>query len=305
MPSIPKNKKPASKVPPAPASPPADALSPSSAEAAYQALVPRLAALPRDRLLVVNVEVQTAAVFALGISRLVAEPGMRARFAELAGIAGYDDACTQELAPAAQAAWYARHRLTLANAVRTEARLPVVLVEEATALRARLLKLVDYWLAEDALIAAEIAAIRVGTGHQDLANDLIALASMVERHHASVSLDKKLYRPDDTSRAKALSGEILEQLGATATAEQSEWSAALPRVWTHLLATYEEVRRGARFLFAHEGADERFPSLVAVGRAAATRPAKDAAPAEPAVPGDSSVAPAAPAAPNGSSAAPA
>ena len=51
--------------------------------------------------------------------------------------------------------------------------------------------------------------------------------------------------------------------------------AAQPRVWTHLLGTYDEVQRGGLFLFAHDKADERFPSLVTVGRAAPSpRPAK-------------------------------
>lgn len=83
------------------------------------------------------------------------------------------------------------------------------------------------------------------------------------------------------------------QLAAAATAEQDEWSAIQPRVWTHLSATYAEVQRGAWFLYAHEGAAERFPSLVSVSRPSAARPARPTAPEEPAA-SSSGAAPVAP-----------
>jgi hypothetical protein len=54
------------------------------------------------------------------------------------------------------------------------------------------------------------------------------------------------------------------------TQEQSRWSALQARAWTHLLDVYEEVRRGGRFLFAGDRPDQRFPSLVAVARAASS-----------------------------------
>ncbi len=252
-----------------------NALNPGAAEAAYRTLAKQLAEIPRDQLVTVNVDLQTAAVFAMGVGRLVTDPPVRARFAKLGKTGEYDDGCADALGPAAQAAWYARHRYMLATATRSEARLALSLVEEATALKVRMLRLADYWLSDTPALAAEITAIRAGSGHQDLANDLIALAALLERNHDEVSQDKKLFRKGDTARGKALAGEILEQLGAAASPEESEWAAAQPRVWTHLLGTYEEVQRGGLFLFAHDKADERFPSLVTVGRSpASARPAK-------------------------------
>jgi hypothetical protein len=258
-----------------PVSAPAPAIVPSDAEKAFKALGPRLAAIPRDTLAVVNVDMQLAAVFALGVSRVVTEPAVRARFASLAKGGEYDDACVDDLGPVAQAAWYARHRFVLASATRTEARLSIPLLEEATALRGRMLKLVEYWLSDDGVLGAEIAAIRTGTGHQDLANDLIALGALFERHGKTLAQDRKLYDASNATTANRLAGEILQQLGAAATQEQNEWAAMQPRAWTLLFETYEEVRRGGRFLFADERGEERFPSLIVVGRAPVTRsPAK-------------------------------
>lgn len=72
------------------------------------------------------------------------------------------------------------------------------------------------------------------------------------------------------------------------------WSAMQPRVWTLLLDTYEEVRRGGLFLFAHDRGEERFPPLSALGRSG-PRPAKDSAvtptPPETASPGNAAPVP--------------
>ena len=103
----------------------------SAAEVAYRTLEARLAAIPRDSLSPLNTDLQVVSVFALGVSRFVKEPALRARFARLAKTGEYDDACVEELAPAAQAAWFTRHRLLLANAIRSDARLSAALVDES------------------------------------------------------------------------------------------------------------------------------------------------------------------------------
>jgi hypothetical protein len=239
---------------------------PSEAELAFKAMEPRLAALPRDALAHVNVDLQTVSVFALGIARVLAEPAVRARFARLASTGEYQDASVDDLGTVAQAAWYARHRFLLASALHSDARIAVDLLDEATTQRARMLKVAEYWLSDDPGAMAEIAAIRAGTGYQDLANDLIALGSLFERHAKLISQDKKLYQRSDATTANRLGGRIVEQLGASATQEQTQWSAMQPRVWTLLLETYDEVRRGGLFLFARDRAEERFPPLSAVGR---------------------------------------
>src|SRR5690242_648935 len=82
-------------------------------------------------------------------------------------------------------------------------------------------RLAEYWLSDDVKVAAELAAIRIGTGYQDLANDLVALAALCERHQPVLSQDRKLYQAGDAALAKQLAGQILHRLGDAATAEQS------------------------------------------------------------------------------------
>jgi hypothetical protein len=47
------------------------------------------------------------------------------------------------------------------------------------------------------------------------------------------------------------------------------WAAMVPRAWTLLLATYADVRRAGRFLFAGAADERRFPCLLAVSYAGA------------------------------------
>jgi hypothetical protein len=262
--------------PATPATPPAaPTLDPAWTEAAFHTLAARLAAIPCEQLEPVDIDVQTASVVALGISRCVAEPELRGRFAQLASSCEIDDACVDGLLPAAQAAWYAGHRYLLERATRSEARLPVAVVETAHALRGRLLRLAADWLCDDPVVAAELTTLRAGTGYQDLANDLVAVAVLCDRHRPLLAQDRKLYQAGDIALARQLSTRIAERLGTSATVERNSWVVAQARAWTHLARTYDQVRRGGRLLFAGEEGEARFPSLVTAARARGTLRALD------------------------------
>jgi hypothetical protein len=250
----------------------------STAEQAYRGLESRFQAIPKEKLAVVNVDMQVAAVFALGVSEIVQAPEVRPRFAKLAKALDFDDRHVADLPQIALAAWYARHRFMMMAATRSAVQVPEAIVEEATALRARMLRLLEYWMMDDPAVLAELAAIRQGTGYQDLANDLIALGSLYGRFGETLAQDKKLYQPGDAASAARLAGTILHNLGLAATAEQNEWAAMQPRAWTLLLDTYEEVRRAARFLLGREMGESRFPSLVLASRGSTSRPTKNGEP---------------------------
>jgi hypothetical protein len=92
--------------------------------------------LPKDGLTLVNIDVQVAAITALGVARAIeADKPLRARFAALASVKEFDLAKLEGLANAAVAAWYARHMYLLASATHNEAQLPVSLVTAATSLK--------------------------------------------------------------------------------------------------------------------------------------------------------------------------
>src|SRR5438128_1706240 len=90
-----------------------------SAETAFNKLKPRLAAQAAANLAPVNVDVQVAAAAALGIAETIAAPAIRRRFKNLGKSGEYDISCVDDLATAARAAWYARHKVLLSEGTRS------------------------------------------------------------------------------------------------------------------------------------------------------------------------------------------
>ncbi|HEU4406157.1 MAG TPA: hypothetical protein VFS43_12910 [Polyangiaceae bacterium] len=142
----------------------------ASAEACFERLRPTFEAVAAEQLRQPNLDLQQAAVVALRIDERLREPGDRARIEAMAaagkgGHAVIDLALIDGLADVAIASWYVRSRLLLAGATHSEAQLPVGLAEQATALRARMLKAIEYNLDHLPGLMAELAAVRSGTGY--------------------------------------------------------------------------------------------------------------------------------------------
>lgn len=251
----------------------------AAGQAAFEALEAKLLAIPKAALIPVNVDVQIAATTAAGVARAIGQDrSLRARFAALASVKEFELAKLDGLVDVAHAAWYARHMQLLASATESEAQLPASLVTTATALKARMMRVVEYHLGDHELAGPLVSAIRSGSGHQDLANDLIALARLYADYKGLLAHDKKDYQAADQKLAAATGDKIVELLGGGATQAQRTWTDRQARAWTRLDADYGEVRAAGRFLKRKEDDMEAtFPSLVAASRAAVK-----AAPAAPA-----------------------
>ena len=234
-----------------------------AAKTAFDKLLPRLDELPGDNLLVPN----TAAIAALRVASEMNAPAIRARFESLPK-KEFDLGYLDDLEHAALATWYATTQLLEANASGTEAKLPVDLVNEATDVKARMLRVCDYHFEPDTEIGRQVADIRVGTGYRDLAQDLSRLGKIFRQQEAALAGDKKHYRADDADHAAKLSHSILKELAATRNGEQKLWTERVMRTWTFLSRAYGEVSAAGTWLLRHEGGAERFPSLVAAGRTA-------------------------------------
>jgi hypothetical protein len=275
MPSKPKSphKK---KKPAAPPSKNEDNLSPHSAEKAFHKLRPALDALARSAIRQPNFNLQEGALVSLSVHGLLDKPEVRSVVDILASTGKVDKDLVTGLADMARAAWFVRHKLDLAEAVHSDASLPVKLVGDAVETRRRMLKVLDYHLDEDPAAQRMLASIRAGHGHMDLASDLIALADMYTAHKATLSIDKKGYRAADVGHARKLADDILSTLGGPGTPESRRWRDYQARAFTLLERHHEEAIRLGRFLFWYDGGEDLFPSLFAAVR---SRPAKKAAPA--------------------------
>jgi hypothetical protein len=246
----------------------------AAGERAFAAIEAKLLALPSDRLNAVTVDVQVAAAIALSVANAVAaDKALRARFEALAKANEFDLARLDGLATAALAAWFARHMYLLVSATHTEAQLPGSLVATATALKTRMMRVVDYHLGDHPVAGPLVSAIRAGTGYMDLANDLVALARLYKAYAHLLEHDKKDYQAVDQGLAAQTGDQILTLLGGS-TPEQRKWVGLQARAWTLLSGDYAEVYAAGRYLKRWDvDVESTFPSLIAAARAAGGRSA--------------------------------
>jgi len=260
-----------------------ESLEPKAAEKAFEKFKSRMLGLDPNKLAVQSVDMEKAAVAAAAVGRWVCEKEPRARFASLPK-KHFDQAHADDLDGVALATWHAAITLRSANAGKSEAKLPVSLVQQATALRARMVLLVDYNFGDNPVDRTEIDDIKVGSGYTDLASDLLRLAKLYAKYKDAVKLDPKNYQAGDDSAAGRVAHAIMRELGEAKNQEQKVWSDLVARSWTLLIGVYDEVAAAGSWLYRHEGAAQRFPSLHSAGRATPkrTKGAKDPKEAPPA-----------------------
>lgn len=254
-----------------------------SAEECFQRTKPALDALAASDIRSPTIDVQEAAVIVLGIEGLLREPATKTKIAALVKANLINGALLGGLPDIARAAWFSRYRLLQVSAMHSDAALPISLVNDALTLRRRMLKTLDYNLDEEADDIARLAAIRLGSGHLDLANDLLACADYYRERTSDIEHDRKNYRKTDEPDARKLADKILRLLGAVTTPDQTLWKSNQARAFTLLLTHYEEARRVGRFLSYYEDGDKLFPSLFSAIRSAPS-PRVDKPAAEPTTP---------------------
>lgn len=239
---------------------------PAAGKKALAAIAPAIAALSPDDLAPVKLDVETATYAALGVAGFVTEPRARARFASLPK-KEFDVAHVDGLAPACFATLYAIAEARAAGALQSDVKVAPEIVAEADEIEKRMQTLCEYQLGDDPEIAPELDRLRPGSGHRDLANDLLGYARIYELRRDVVKRDGKHYRPGDAARARELAGAILQALSAAMTPKAREAYDRYARAWTLLFGHYDEVRAAGLWLYRKDPQREaRFPSLFAVGR---------------------------------------
>lgn len=235
----------------------------------------------------VNLAYVTARVIQIGNS--LSEPATLAAFdaltkVPLPGGATYDATPVRLLPTVARALWYARSQYLTADAQSSTVSLPPALVTEATKLRAKMFKVVEYQCVDDDdpedPVAADLASIREvqGPRYLDLATDLSRLA-VYYRNPTWISLleaDTRRFNAKDALRADKLAGDILTALHQSSDVAAT-WLTEIYRGWSELQAFYEVARRGGSFVFWSE-LDEKIPPLGALRPPSTTRKKKPAEP---------------------------
>lgn len=252
-----------------------ESIEPQAASKAFAAIRPRLLDVPNERVEPARADVIKAAVVAWSVARFIQQPELRARFARLPK-EEFNQAHVDDLAPIALATFHAATELQSAQATTSSAKLPVDLLQSATEIKYRMLKLVEYHLGDHPTDGAEVADIRQGAGHLDLALDLSRLAKLYQKHKNIVKKDPKNYAASDMDDARKYSAEILRLLGESRNENAKTWADMVARAWIVLLDVYGEVSSAGRWLLRRDDPETRFPSLWAAARPGQGRPKKSA-----------------------------
>ena len=236
-------------------------LDPSAASAALQKLDARLKALPADRLVAPRADAKLAALAALSVADRLQAPEMRARFLRLPK-EELEPAHLDDLRDAAWAAWHAKSQLDAAVAGASEPPLPGELVERAAALKERMLRVLRYWLEDDAGVTKQLAPLGRRKGSAELAADLLKLAGLYREKKSIIEADVKHYRTDDADQAEQLSAEAAKLSGARRAEAEARGGELVSRAFSLLLQIYQEVRAAGLYLYRNENAAELFPALT-------------------------------------------
>lgn len=212
-----------------------------------------------------SLDARSAASFVLSeVLPLLTDKTLLARLATLPKTEWNPQALT-DLPQAAQAVLSATTALASAVARTDSARLPEDLLAEATVTKARMMRVIDYLLADDEPIARELIAIRQGHGYLDLAQDLAQLAKLYGAQKLHLQKDRHLYQQTDEKLATTLSQRIFSELRRDEPTSERE---RLSQATSLLVYLYEEVAATVRWLLRKQPdeASRRFPSLFSVAR---------------------------------------
>jgi hypothetical protein len=224
---------------------------------------------PAD-LLTVRVDLQKVALVVLSLLWRDSTPERRAVFERYAAQGDYDATLFERLPVLALAAWYLRRQQQRAVFAASGAAVSKEEVARAYEVRGRMLGVLDYWHGDRPEVAVELAQVREGAGHQDLANDLDTLAEMYQREDVRPLLehDVKHYRAGDVDEALRLAGVLATSLGITDEGEAERLTDFARRAATLLVKGYEEHARCGRFFFGKtEDVAVTYPSLFTASRA--------------------------------------
>jgi len=147
------------------------------------------------------------------------------------------------------------------------------LLAEAAELRGRMVATADTMVVFGLLDSARVAEIKAGSGHIDMAEDLVALSAMFKEKWSSLQ-GKQPVTPGEVARASKLGSEIMLVLGPKTVAAKVGDAAAVTvdadrraRAFSLFVNAYEACRRAIAYLRWNEGdAEQIAPSLFAHSR---------------------------------------
>jgi hypothetical protein len=241
---------------------------------AYNELEEEIEAVPEDQLASRRVDMHMGAALVQSVAERDSEPERRVEFERLASVGLYNIGLLARLIKLAMAAWFVREMQLVSQHRASNATLPEGLLQRAVALRAGMIRVVEFWMGSVAEVMTLLSFVRGGNGHKDLALDLRELSRIYLRadFRAKVMPGSPGYDPHDANEAVRLAEDIIAHLGLSRESEAKRWTALSDRVWTLMVRDYEHhCTKGSLIFGEREDVSATYPSLVSALRSAPTR----------------------------------
>lgn len=207
------------------------------------------------------VDLSDVAILALSVARDLMKPEMRAPFERLPPEL-FDVGLLDRLEPLAWALWYSNTQRLSVEAAAEGSSITAATLSTALEVKARMMRVCEYVLIDHPTVGREVADIRSGTGHKDLATDLTRLANLYDLHEGLLAeMGGGHYRRSDSDDAKRLASRILYELSRGQAKAVKDAKDDTSRAFTVLRDAYDRIRRWAA---ATWNEDDYLPSLFSV-----------------------------------------
>lgn len=252
-----------------------DSIDITQAKAAFEALLPQLELVgPQES---PRVDLQLAGALVCSIVVRDSQTARHAVLDKLAAGGHFDLKILERLRNIGLASWYVRQQQLQALALTSRAVVDETSLKEAQLTRARMLRVLEYYLDDEPAHFERIAAIRAGNGYIDLANDLTAVADYYEEPSVQKVIvhDTKRFDANDPAHARALAQTIFRALGLRGENAVDRWTTLAAKLWPMLVSHYEELRAAGQWAFRKdEDTSLTYPSLITALRAHAPSKSK-------------------------------
>lgn len=215
---------------------------------ALEKLLPTLAQIPVDEIEAPSLPIEVALQEAHDLNTLVGNPEIRDRLTAVGLPKAEFTALPRAVAAAreAQSSWIVVRDRTKDDAQRARE-------DEGTKLRANLIAAARWNLRDDRVAQATLDAIQEGEGVEDLVQDLIDVATLIEQRADAFATDETLDTDDAVANARAQAKAIRSGLSAARLARTQDDAKDLrDRAYTYLAARVSAVRAAGRYAFRTE-----------------------------------------------------